>query len=280
MSIQGFLLNEWDVSHQIRLSPRTEEGLLEWGSYRARKFASFTRDVYDLPNSTVSINISGSAGRIAQLAGITNVSIGIVSGRSNEQVDVNQIVGTGVFVEGLRGAPIGNVRLGTGIIEGFQPHNLAGNTVYLDPAPIQLLGNVQQITMVEPVDAGALAHRVVMTKYSLMEQLRRVRNLPKGWDGEEAPPIPEATTGTAEEVIKQILEVSLSYLSVPTVRLGPLPDGMVRFECTHSNKELFMTVSENAVEVQIWQPIEAVESVGYWKTDVVGARGRFEWLMK
>jgi hypothetical protein len=104
--------------------------------------------------------------------------------------------------------------------------------------------------------------------------------LPAGWDDEEAPRFSESTGRTAAAIIKLILETSLSSLAVPKCRLGPLTDGSLRFECTHGSKELFVTVSEDKAEIQAWQPRNAFKSVGYWETDVKGAKEHIGWLLK
>jgi hypothetical protein len=275
MSTYRFLPNEYAAA-EVKASTEADKGLLAWGSYRSKKFANFTRELYDFPNATVSISVGASAGWLEQLAGITNVSVGVISGTHlGKQIRANEVVGTGIFFEGTQ-----RVSFGQAAYEGFQSGYFAGNAVYVNPESIKLLGDVQQITMVEPVDAAALAQVAVTTEHSLMVQLRRIRDLPDCWDGEEAQRISEAAGKTGEAIIKLILQIALSFLAVPTTRLGPLPDGSLRFESTHSNKELFLTVSDNAIEIQAWQPLDATESVGYWNTDAEGAREHLEWLVK
>jgi hypothetical protein len=267
---------------QVKGQDEAKAGFSAWGNYRSRKFANFTREVHDFPNATVSISIGGSAGWVEQLAGITNVSVGVVSGTNFEkEISVGRVVGTGIFFEGAKRIPFGqSAHIGSSVLEGFEQGYMAGNVLYANAEALTLLGNVQQITMVEPVDSAKLAQHVVLQEYSLSAQLRQLRKLPAGWDGDVAPGISEDTGNTAEEVIKQIHQVTLSHLAIPTTRLAPLPDGSLRFECTHSNRELFLTISNKAVEIQAWQPLDAVESFGYWKTDAAGAREHLEWLVK
>jgi hypothetical protein len=244
--------------------------------YRSPSVANFTRQVHDVPNATVSIHVGQSAGWVDQLAGITNVSVGILSGTDlGAGIGVNQIVGTGVFRGVVNQIP-------------FCPSMHAWSNLYEGPAnafclyneAVTLLGSGQQITMVEPVDAAKLAQRAVLQEHSLSAQLRRLSKLEAGWDGDTAPAISEETRDTAEEIIKQVQRVALSQLVILKTRLGPLPDGSLRFECTESNKELFVTVSNKAVEVQAWQPLNAVESVGYWETDTAGVMEHLEWLVR
>lgn len=282
MSTQRFLLDQF-LTPKAK-SDKAGEELVAWGSFHPSRFVNFTREVHDFPNLTVSINVGASAGRLEQLAGITNVSVGVVSGPNvARQIDVNQIVRTGIFREGTKVVYLGQAEHQhsvTGMLEGSQQGYFSGPTVFVNAEAVKLLGNVQQITMVEPVDAASLAQAAVKEKHSLIAQLRRLVDLPEGWDGENARRVSATTGSTAEQVIEQIILTNLTFLVIPTIRLGPLPEGAVRFECTYSNKELFLTVSGDIVEAQIWHPLDAVRSVGYWKTDVAGAREHLGWLVK
>lgn len=279
MSINRVLLSEIQTA-QVKQSANEE--LSAWSCYRRRRFANFTHEVHDFPNATIYINVGASAGWVEQLAGITNVTVGVASGSGiTGRIGVNQIVGTGVFLEGTNRILFGQkALLVPGFLEGFEQGYFAGNTVYASAGAVTLLGNVQQITMVEPVDAAKLVQLAVLQEYSLSAQLRRLRKLQPGWDSDAAPCVSGDTGDTAEEIIKQLLQTALSYSAISTTRLGPLPDGTLRFECTHSNKELFLTISDKAIEIQAWQPLDAVESVGYWRTDTTGAREHLEWLVK
>jgi hypothetical protein len=275
MSSNPILFNE--SSFALRNKPaEARKGFPAWGCYRSRTFANFTREVHDFPNSTVSINVGSSAGWVDLLAGITNVSVGILSGTDfGKQIGVNQIVGTGIFCGVAKTIPPGHgMHAGTILFEG------PADALYLNDEVVALLGSVQQITMVEPVDPAKLAQRAFLQECSLSAQLRRLRKLQAGWDGDAAPVISDETGGAAEEIIKQLQRVALSHLAILKTRLGPLPDGSLRFECTESNKELFVTVSNKAIEVQAWQPLDAVESVGYWETDAAGVMEHLEWLVK
>lgn len=272
MSLNHILLNACGPA-QVKKADDANARPLSWGSYRSRKFANFTREVHDFPNATVSISIGGSAGWVEQLAGITNVT-----------------VGSGISLEGAKRIPFGqSAYIGqtlyrgfcrSSILEGFEEGYLAGSVLSAGPEALMLIGNVQQITMVEPVDSAKLAQHIVLQEYSLSAQLLRLRKLQAGWDDDAAPAISKDTGDTADEVIKQVHQIALSHLAIPTTRLAPLPDGTVRFECTYSNRELFLTISNKAVEIQAWQPLDAVESVGYWKTDAAGVREHLEWLVK
>ncbi|HET8923620.1 MAG TPA: hypothetical protein VFN26_11570 [Candidatus Acidoferrum sp.] len=267
---------------QVKHPSEAKEGFLAGHFYRTKKIANFTREVFDFPNATVSISIGPSAGWVNQLAGITNVSVGVASGAHiTGRISPTEIVGTGLFSEGTNRISFGqNAHLVTGLVEDFGSGYFGENAIYLNPDSITLLGNVQQITMVETVDAATLTQLAVTREYLLSAQLRRLRKLQAGWDGDRAEAISQLTGDTAEEIIKQVPQVMLSHLAIPTLNLGPLPDGSLRFECTHSNKELFLTISDKAVDVQAWQPLHAIESVGYWETDAGGAKEHLEWLVR
>jgi len=260
---------------------RTDEGLLTWGCYRARKIASFTRGVYDFPNATVSISVGPSAGWVEQLAGITNVTVGVASGPFiTGRIGVNHVV-TGLFSEGAKRISFGEAaHFVTGFIEDFVPSHCSGSIIYGKTETSSLLGNVQQITMVEPVGAATFSQIAVAREYSLSEQLSRLHQLPEGWDGEGAPRFSEATCATADTIIKGLWHITLLHSVSPTVLLGPLPDGSLRFECTYEDKELFLTICGTVVEVQSWQPRDAVESSVYSETGPAGAREYLEWLVR
>jgi hypothetical protein len=172
------------------------------------------------------------------------------------------------------------MRLISGLVETLDPNYCGGNAVYGSTETLALFSNVQQITMVEPVSAAVPAQFAVAREYSLSEQLARLRELPDGWDGEGAARMSQATCETAETIIKGLFHITLLHSAIPTVLLGPLPDGSLRFECTYADKELFLTISENVVEVQAWQPRDAIESSGYWETGPAAAMEHLEWLVK
>src|ERR1700676_3629419 len=115
MSINHLFLNEFASAH-VKRSVEPKEGIPAWGSYRTRKFANFTREVNDFPNATVSISVGASAGWVELLAGITNVSVSVLSATDlNKRIDVNQIVGTGIFSEGTKRIPFGqSATIGSG----------------------------------------------------------------------------------------------------------------------------------------------------------------------
>jgi len=280
MSSNHILLNESGEPPRKRAA-EDRIGFPAWRCYRTGSFANFTHEVHDLPNATVPINVGSSAGWGDLLAGITNVAIGVLSGTDfGMQISSNKIVGTGVFRGVVKQNPIGHgMQIGSTFLEGLCGE-YSPEVLYANPEATALLGSIQQITMVEPVDAAKLAQRAVLQEHSLSAQLRRLSRLEAGWDGDTAPGISEETRSTAEGIIKQVQQVALSHLAILKTRLGPLPDGSLRFECTESNKELFVTVSDKAIEVQAWQPLDAVESVGYWETDTTGVMEHLEWLVK
>jgi hypothetical protein len=214
-------------------------------------------------------------GWVDQLAGITG-HLKLATGQEiAAKFGVNEIVGAGFVSHGAKHLAMQQTVLCP--FGGFEQGYISAG--YLDS--VILLGDVGQITtVVEPVDAATLTQLAVAQECSLSAKLRRLRKLEDDWDGESSVRVSDETTTTAEEIIKEVLHVALSHLVISTVRLGPLPDGSVRFECTHSNKELFLTVSGKVVEIQTWQPLESIEALGYWKTNVASTREHLEWLVK
>jgi hypothetical protein len=109
--------------------------------------------------------------------------------------------------------------------------------------------------------------------------VRQFQDFQEDWDGEGASVLDSDTIENAEGVVELVLSQSLSRLIVPTIVVGPLHDGSVRFEWTHSDKELFLTVRGHEIEVQRWQPLAAISSEGYWKTDLTGVKIHTAWLL-
>jgi len=281
MSVNPLLPKEL-LALRVRLVPENDEGGLSWGFLPGRRFADLARAVNDFPNTTIPINVSASAGWISQLAGITNVAVQVASGTAFiEEIGVNKVDATCAYSEGNEWIPFGQMaQLISGVPGVFGKGYFAGKVSSGNRAAFTFLGPAQELTTVETVDAASLAQHVVIQEHALSTQLRRLRKLQDGWDGEKASHISDETGNTVEAIIGQLLQVSLSSLAVPNVRLGPLPDGTLRFECTHLSKELFLTVSGKNVEVQKWQPLDSVESLGYWETDLQGVREHLEWLVK
>jgi len=281
MSVNRLLPSDSEAL-RVPLLAQGYEDVAPWGFYRKRKIASFFREVNEIPNATLAINVSASAGWISQLAGITNVAVQVASGAGFiEEAGVNKFIATRAYSEGYQWISYGQIaQLVSGVPEVYRQDYFSGIVSNANREAITLLGSVQQLTTIETVDAASLAQRVVIQEHSLSTQLRRLRKLGDGWDGEKASHISEETGSTAEALIEQLLQVSLSNLAIPNARLGPLPDGTLRFECTYLSKELFLTVSDKTVEVQKWQPLDSVESLGYWETDLQGIREHLEWLVR
>jgi hypothetical protein len=246
---------------------------------RGKQIATLTREVFEVPNSTVSIEFTPSVGRVEQLAGLTNISASPIQGINvNSQIFSTQVVGTSVYSELSNQITVGQATYlsAARALQEFGsevPNPLADpNLVTFDIA--------QQQTALTPVDCKALAEAVIVQKSRLNSLLDSFEQLQPGWDGEGAPSISSETIKTAEAIAETIFSTSLAALQVATCRLGPLADGSLRFECVGGNKELFISVSGMAVEVQAWEPLTSVESVGFWETDAAGAKERIEWLLK
>src|SRR5579863_7496859 len=156
----------------IKKSAETGKGFQAW-RYRSPSVANFTRQVHDFPNATVSIHVGPSAGWMDLLAGITNVSVGILSGTDlGTEIGINQIVGTGVFRGIVKQIPLcQGMHAGSILFEG------SADALCLYDEAVTLLGSGQQITLVEPVDAAKLAQRAVLQEHSLSAQLRRLSKL-------------------------------------------------------------------------------------------------------
>jgi hypothetical protein len=103
--------------------------------------------------------------------------------------------------------------------------------------------------------------------------------LAENWDGEDARPISEQTITTALRAIEQIAIVlgRKNTSSSPSVRA--FPDGSIFFKWVHGSKELALTVLQESIEVQRWEPVENVHSTGLWEVPVDGVTEHVEWAL-
>jgi hypothetical protein len=263
--------------------PKTDLMVLPEGdnSYLQTKLVgTMTPKIYDLTNSTVPINGEKSAGWLEWSAGVTNVAVGVYSytlvGTQADGIAA-ALAGTAPTSQAvLKEVSLGRAHLVPSSYLSWSPETNVGITGFWQPSSVDA---TQFQTAIEQIDVTAVLDVLVARDKELTLQLNRLQKMTAGWDGEEAPTVSEKTGKTAASIIRLIFEASLAAIAIPKCRLGPLTDGSLRFECTHGNKELFITVSDDAVEVQAWQPRSTLKSVGYWETDLKGAKGHVGWLL-
>jgi len=190
-------------------------------------------------------------------------------------INIDSLVSTGIYERGTYGVTFSEpVYAPFETIQGV----FFGEIMVSNPFPVTI-ATFQEPTIIEAIDAKAIADAIVQRTRALEAQVHALVNLLPGWDGEDAPKISEDTIETAKYIIKLILSKSLANLTAPEAVVGPLPDGRVRFEITHKNKELFLTVYNKDVEVQEWHPLEAIDSLGFWETNAEGTIEYLEWLL-
>lgn len=131
-----------------------------------------------------------------------------------------------------------------------------------------------------PVDAQHLSDAVRTRIRSLQARLRAMSKLEQDWDNEGAVAVQPKTVENAKRFIEIILSSSLAHLLAPNVLVGPIADGGIRFEWKNQNRELFITINDDSFEIQSWQPLEALDSEGYWKTDFDGVVPHIAWLLE
>jgi hypothetical protein len=240
---------------------------------RVKNFANFTQEVQDFPTLSVSIHTAVSGPWLEQLSGITHGGVFVPTGVDpNSRIRVNEIVGSGIYREDACEVTFTEPVCGPFVaIQGL----VVGNVVYGNPYEVVFQGP----SAVELGDTQALVKEMLLRKSALTAQLNKLKSLSPGWDGQTAPCISRETIESAKQIIGAIVSQSLSHLSTPRARIGPLPDGTARFELTHGDKELFLTVNNNSVEVQKWQPLDTIDSHGFWETDATGVKEYLAWLL-
>lgn len=144
-------------------------------------------------------------------------------------------------------------------------------SVIYQPASVSCFRAVQDLFAVEGDRSQILS--------DLRRKILGFKSLAQNWDGEGADPISALTVTTALRTIEQI-EVVLSRKnasSSPSVRA--FPDGSIFFKWVFGNKELALTVYQSAIQVQRWEPIEAVHSLGLWEVPVDEIAEHVEWVL-
>lgn len=113
---------------------------------------------------------------------------------------------------------------------------------------------------------------------SLRQRVDDYAGLSDNWDGEGAIPPSRQTLLTAKRVFETIVgfAVRSDIRSVPTS--VPLPDGAIRFEWAVGNKELFLTIEEEAAEAQRWEPRDSIASARYAQLSSSQIEPELEWL--
>jgi hypothetical protein len=220
--------------------------LLSWPPIRVsvhdglkQAYGNFILSTTSFPELTLPIETSVSGPQFPDFAGLTNV----------------------VLVAMLGPAATPPLRLNCVVNGG----------IYRIPGPQLMPGALYDLSNYED--------RVTRSIYKLWDRLKHLGSFPQGWDANKGEAFTGETLANAGKVIDLILMECLARGVVPSVLLGPISDGSLRFEWKKDNKELFITVLGESVTLQQWQPLDAVESEGYWDTTLEGVQPQIEWLL-
>lgn len=202
-------------------------------------YGNFILSTTSFPELTLPIETSVSGSQFPDFAGLTNVVV--------------------------------VAKIGPAATPPLRLDRIVNSGIYRIPAPQLMPGALYDLSNYED--------RVTRRIYKLWDRLKQLRSFPQGWDANRGEAFTAETLANAGKVIDLILTECLVRGVVPSVLLGPIPDGSLRFEWKKDNKELFITVLGESVTLQQWQPLDAVESQGYWDTTLEGVQPQIEWLL-
>jgi hypothetical protein len=161
-------------------------------------------------------------------------------------------------------------KIGSAAAPALPFNRIVNSGIYRVPAPQLMPGTLYDIPR-----ADKIARKIC----ALRDRLRQLQSFSQGWDANKGETFTAETLASVSKVIDLFLTQCVVNSVVPCVLLGPLPDGSLRFECKKDNKELFITVLGESITLQRWQPLDAVESEGYWDTTLEGVQPQIEWLL-
>jgi hypothetical protein len=154
---------------------------------------------------------------------------------------------------------------------------VAPTLVYGSTAAQIRFGSESSLTLTECLQMQQAAFELVNP---IRRELRAIEGYGGNWDEEGAEPFMEATIRTAHAVVNQIASFAITQpeplTTEPTVI--PMPDGTILFKWIHGQKELAVTVENEAVEVQRWTPLAAYAAEGYWHTSPDRVGEHLTWL--
>jgi hypothetical protein len=102
--------------------------------------------------------------------------------------------------------------------------------------------------------------------------------LAQDWDGEGADRPTAETVRTSKAVFEKLVAHAVRTGMASAPDIVPLSDGSIRFEWTVSNRELFITILEDRVEAQRWEPLDSIDSTYYAELCVSRVDAELEWL--
>jgi len=202
-------------------------------------YGNYIVSTTSFPELTLPIETSVSGSQFSDFAGLTNI----------------------VVVANIGPAATPPIRL----------NRVVNSGIYRIPAPQLMPGALYGILHY----GDKVARKICI----LRDRLKQFQIFSQGWDAASGEAFTAATITNADKVIDLILRECLVRSMVPNVLLGPVSDGSLRFEWKNDNKELFITVLGESVTLQQWQPLDAVESQGYWDTTLEGIHPQIGWLL-
>jgi hypothetical protein len=110
------------------------------------------------------------------------------------------------------------------------------------------------------------------------EKLNDLERWPDNWDEAGGIHFGSETVGMARQVLDQMRSFVERNHVASDPHIVPLPDGSIRFEWANRNKEMFLTVLGDSIEVQTWRPLSAVDSERYDVIPLSSVLQELEWL--
>jgi hypothetical protein len=109
-------------------------------------------------------------------------------------------------------------------------------------------------------------------------KLNDLENWPDNWDEAGSAHFGSETVSIARQVLEQMRAFIERNRVASEPHLVPLPDGSIRFEWANDDKEIFLTILGQLIEVQRWRPLSAVDSERYEVIPLSSVHRELEWL--
>jgi hypothetical protein len=111
-----------------------------------------------------------------------------------------------------------------------------------------------------------------------LAKLNDLENWPDNWDEAGSAHFGRETVSIARQVLEQMRAFVERNRVASEPHIVPLPDGSIRFEWANDDKEMFLTILGELIEVQRWRPLSAVDSERYEVIPLSSVHRELEWL--
>jgi hypothetical protein len=126
----------------------------------------------------------------------------------------------------------------------------------------------------QPVNVGNPQRWAV----AALEKLNDLENWPDNWDEAGSAHFGSETVSIARQLLEQMRAFVERNRVASEPHIVPLPDGSIRFEWANDDKEMFLTIFGELIEVQRWHPLSAVDSERYEVIPLSSVHRELEWL--